>query len=213
MNIPNKRILIIEDHPIASHVIATCLLEVDGSLELTVKADMNTALAALQDSTKQDPWFRIFLDLDVSTSQGLSLLKRCAELNLSEHCIVIVNRYQSQRIAEVKEIGVLGFIEKSLLLQDFKNGLVSTLKGEAAYRENSSPLIASALLSPKQRKTLCLLQRGFSAQKIAAQLGLDLETIDSHVVTLMRTLPTSGKMHAVAMAIELGHLESTANQC
>jgi DNA-binding NarL/FixJ family response regulator len=213
MNIPNKRILIIEDHPIASHVIATSLLEVDDSLELTIKADKATALAALRDCAKEEPWFRIFLDLDISASQGLSLLKHCAALNLSERCIAIVNRYQPQRIAEVKEIGVLGFIEKSLLLQDFKNGLVSTLKGQSAYHENSSLLIASALLSPKQRKTLCLLQRGFSAPKIAAQLGLDLETIDSHVTTLMRTFPTSGKMHAVAMAIELGHLESTGNPC
>lgn len=213
MNIANKRILIIEDHPIASHVIATALLGTDSSLNLTVKTDFDTALAALQESEMEDSWFRIFLDLDISGAQGLSLLNRCAALNLSQRCIVIVSRYQSQRIAEVKKIGVLGFVEKSLLLEDFKNGLVSTLKGQSSYQKNSSPLIASALLSPKQKKTLCLLQRGFSAQKIAAQLGLDLETIDNHVTTIMRTFPTSEKMHAVAMAIELGHLETTDHQC
>ncbi|WP_034297353.1 response regulator transcription factor [Herbaspirillum sp. RV1423] len=207
MTTENKRILIVEDHPIVSHVMTSMLLDIDKDLEITIKSCANTALAALQKDGQEKPWFRIFLDLDIPGSQGLSLLQRCAELKVAQHCVIVSGTCSTQRSEEVKEIGALGFIKKNSLIQDFKNSLVSTLKGEATYQDSSSPLLCAALLTPRQQEMLCLLQRGFSSKKIAAQLGISPGTVDNHVAALVRRFGASGRMHAVAMAIELGLLD------
>jgi len=203
----NKRILIIEDHPIVSHVIASILLEIDKGLEITVKSCSNTALAALHKDRQAHPWHRIFLDLDVPGSLGLSLLRRCADLGIAQHCVIVSGTWSQQRSEEVKKIGALGFIRKSSLLDDFKNGLVSALKGESVDQGSSSSLLSAALLTPRQREMLCLLRRGLSSKKIASQLGISPGTVDNHVSALVGRFGATGRMHAVAMAIELGLLK------
>jgi len=203
----NKRILIIEDHPIVSHVIASILLEIDKSLEITIKSCSGTALAALHKDRHAHPWHRIFLDLDIPGSLGMSLLRRCANLGIAQHCVIVSGTGSEQRSEEVRKIGALGFIKKSSLLDDFKGGLVSALKGEMVYQGSSSSLLSAALLTPRQRDMLCLLRRGLSSKKIAAQLGISPGTVDNHVSALVSRFGATGRMHAVAMAIELGLLE------
>lgn len=202
----NKRILIIEDHPIVSHVIASILLEINKSLEITVKSCSNTALAALHKDRQTHPWHRIFLDLDMPGSLGLSLLRHCADLGIAQHCVIVSGTWSEQRNKEVKKIGALGFIKKSSLFDDFKNGLVSAMKGDPIPQGNSSSLLSAALLTPRQRDMLCLLRRGLSSKKIAAQLGISPGTVDNHVSALVSRFGATGRMHAVAMAIELGLL-------
>jgi DNA-binding NarL/FixJ family response regulator len=204
----NKRILIIEDHPIVSHVISSILLEIDKSLEITVKSCSTTALATLHKDRHAHPWHRIFLDLDIPGSLGMSLLRRCAELGIAQHCVIVSGTWSEQRNKEVKKIGALGFIKKSSLLDDFKSSLVSALAGEALIDQtHSSSLLSAALLTPRQRDMLCLLRRGLSSKKIAAQLGISPGTVDNHVSALVSRFGATGRMHAVAMAIELGLLE------
>lgn len=201
-----RRILIVEDYPIMAHTIASRLLEFDHSFDITIRDCATTAIAELE---KTDAWFRVFIDLDIKSFPGLFLIRRCEQLNVLQRCTVFTATNNPQWIAEIKRIGVLGFIKKDAPLKDFESALVSVLNGQPVFQDlfSSSESIPITPLTRRQQDVLCLLHRGYTSKKIAGQLGLSVGTVDNHIMNLVRSLGATGRTHAVAKAIELGYLE------
>jgi len=186
-------------------MIYTRLLEHDPLLRIAISTCAKSALEELHSPVS---WFRIFIDLSLPDCEGLELVRHCERMGLIKCCTVVTASNNPLWIAEIKRIGALGFIKKNAPLEEMNNALASVLDGKPVFQASSSDLATRSAcpLTKRHVDILCLLRHGFTSKKIASHLGLSPGTVDNHVTNLVRALNASGRMHAVAKAIELGYL-------
>ncbi len=59
---------------------------------------------------------------------------------------------------------------------------------------------AAPALTPRQHEILRLLAQGLTTERIAAALGLSVETVRNHIRGLLRALDVHSRLEAVAVA-------------
>ena len=63
-----------------------------------------------------------------------------------------------------------------------------------------------AQLSPREREILKLMAEGLTAEAIANQLNVSVETVRTHVRNVIRKLQARNRVHAIALALERGEI-------
>ena len=200
-----KRVLIVENHPVVAFAIESLLSKIDSGISATICACAETAREKF---LRPVNWFRIFIDLDVPKAYGLSLVRYFALQGAHERCVIVTGSSNPDFIVAAKDLGLLGYILKTAPFGDFISALRSVLDGYRSFPsvDGAKKSRASSVITRRQYDVLCLLQRGYSSKQIANQLKLNSGTIDNHVAGLMRTLHVSSRAHAVAKAMELGFI-------
>lgn len=200
-----KRVLIVEGHPVVAFAIESLLSKIDSGIIATI---CGCAETARDEFLRPVNWFRIFVDLDVPKAHGLSLARYFALQGAHERCVVVTGSSNPDFISAAKNLGLLGYIVKTAPFGDFMSQLRSVFDGRRTFPsvDGAKKPGAPSLITPRQYDVLCLLQRGYSSKQIAQQLKLNSGTIDNHVAGLMRTLHVSSRTHAVAKAMELGYI-------
>jgi DNA-binding NarL/FixJ family response regulator len=61
-------------------------------------------------------------------------------------------------------------------------------------------------LSPREREIMHLMAEGYTAQDIATQLGVSVETVRTHVRNVIRKLQARNRVHAIAIALQRGDI-------
>jgi DNA-binding CsgD family transcriptional regulator len=69
-----------------------------------------------------------------------------------------------------------------------------------------SALSGSRTISPRENQVLGLLVRGFSPREVAAQLGIDQKTVDSHRGRLLNKLNLRGGVQLAYWALQHGRI-------
>src|SRR4051794_19052472 len=63
-----------------------------------------------------------------------------------------------------------------------------------------------AQLSPREREIMHLMAEGLTADAIANQLNVSVETVRTHVRNVIRKLQARNRVHAIALALERGEI-------
>jgi DNA-binding NarL/FixJ family response regulator len=61
-------------------------------------------------------------------------------------------------------------------------------------------------LSPRERQIMHLMAEGLTAEKIAAEITVSVETVRTHVRNTIRKLQARNRVHAIAIALERGEI-------
>jgi DNA-binding CsgD family transcriptional regulator len=61
-------------------------------------------------------------------------------------------------------------------------------------------------LSPREREIMHLMAEGMTAEQIANQLSVSIETVRTHVRNVIRKLRARNRVHAIALALERGEI-------
>jgi DNA-binding NarL/FixJ family response regulator len=61
-------------------------------------------------------------------------------------------------------------------------------------------------LSPREKEIMRLMAEGMTAEQIANQLNVSVETVRTHVRNVIRKLQARNRVHAIAMALERGEI-------
>jgi DNA-binding NarL/FixJ family response regulator len=61
-------------------------------------------------------------------------------------------------------------------------------------------------LSPREKEIMHLMAEGMTAEQIANQLNVSVETVRTHVRNVIRKLQARNRVHAIAMALERGEI-------
>lgn len=120
--------------------------------------------------------------------------------------ILVVSAYDDDTYVQgLLKAGANGYHLKDQPLSDLKLAVQRVLAGE---RWISGPLItklvgsvqpvsATAILTPRQRDILRLLQLGMDNQGIAQETGLSVKTVENHLTRLYRQIQVSSRLEAV----------------
>lgn len=106
-------------------------------------------------------------------------------------------------VRQAQEAGALGVVQKSDQFEEIVRALLNATRG-LPYRSPGFQDDEVPLLSARQYEILRLLADGLSTDAIAAELGVSLETVRTHIKKLLEKLRARDRAHAVARALRLG---------
>jgi DNA-binding NarL/FixJ family response regulator len=184
------RILIVEDHPLVRERLRE-VIEREPDLAVCGEAEDHQTALKLVEATHPD---LVLLDLVLKRSHGLDLIK---DLRVShpQLAILVLSMHDEALYAErVIRAGARGYIAKHEATKTVLKAIRTVLDGNlflseariAALTEKISghprSQVGFALdaLTDRELRVLQLLGQGLTTRKIAAQLRLDLRTVETY---------------------------------
>lgn len=196
-------ILVVEDHPLFRDALISGLSAEMREFRFGHSATLAESLSYLR---THDPDL-VLLDLDIPGAAGLTGLVdiKASYPNLK---IAILSATMTQAIvSKAIALGAAGYICKTANIVD----MVKTVRAmlEDAHRIPTPPTLSAspnaaevrfATLTPKQLRILRLLMDGMLNKQIAAEMGVQEQTIKEHVSQILRKLGIQTRTQAAMLA-------------
>lgn len=213
---PQRRIIIVDDHPLFRAALRQTLSSGDSSIAVEEAGDLGGLTAALEANRECD---LVLLDLNMPGVRGFSglLLLRAQYPDVPVMIISAVDDTSVMRRAF--ELGASGYLHKSVGPPEIRRAIETVLKGEVfvpqgidltAGDSESELLSRLATLTPQQVRVLMMLSDGLMNKQIAYELSISEATVKAHVSAILQKLDVDSRTQAVIAAakIEQGQFEA-----
>ena len=206
------QILLVDDHPAVG--IGTKNM-IERSIDIKVSFVKSGALALeLINKIKFD---LILCDLYMPTMDGISLSKLIMERDSSNKIFIFTGHPLDHLYNELLEIGVSGFLDKSMTNEELNNHIRCALNGEtiiptALFRQlrkkqeepDKSDKYSLKWLTSKEQQLVKHIYNGLSNKQIAELVYLSQRGVEYQIQNLFRKLEVSSRSELVKLAIENG---------
>ncbi|HXM55869.1 MAG TPA: response regulator transcription factor [Candidatus Dormibacteraeota bacterium] len=219
------RVLIIDDHPLFRQGLRM-ILEVQPDIQVAGEAaDGGEALRALATT----PVDLVLLDIQMPGMDGLEVIRRLAAgaLERAVQVIVLTTFDFDEYIDEALQLGVRGFVLKSVTPEDLVTAVRTVAAGQAFLEPSVARKVVDRLsgrraepgpepahpperdsLTPRELDVLRCLARGLSNKEIAVALDIGEATVRTHVGHVLTKLQLSNRtqvaIYAHAMGLTVG---------
>ena len=205
------KILLIDDHALFGDGLALLLKKQypDCRLSQALSCEEGLALAARTKNLDL-----VLLDLQLPDLHGFDGLKRLRSLH-PQLPVVLVSAWASPEVVEEGlNYGASAFLSKSTPAKTMLQSLKKFLNPSARLRAGSprrAPEVKSAarprlkpVLTARQREVLAQVVLGKANKEIADALGLTLNTVRTHLATILKALGVRSRTEASMKAVKLG---------
>ena len=201
-------ILIADDHQLVREMIDIFLTN---SLNATVKAVENfeDATTEFASGTHYDV---ILLDVEMPGMHGLSSVQKAVTMCPDSAVVVFSGSVSNSFIARALQMGVRGYIPKTLPSKSLVNTIRLIASGEmflpsSYYLQSQAEGPTAELgITPAEMDVLKYLQVGHTNKEIAREMDLTEMTIKMHMRAICAKLSVKNRTQAVLRAIELSLL-------
>ena len=200
------KVMIVDDHPVVRNGLEAMLsVEEDMEVVATVEGG-EEALSWCAQNKKRLPDI-IITDVHMPKGDGFALLASMRNAYPSVRVLLLAGMPLKDEEARAREDGACGYLPKSLDGRELVGFIRRLAKPQAefatnSYAEHSGPL------SEKELTVLRYASEGKTRDEIAIILGINPETVKSHLKHIMEKLDTSNTVASVARAFELGILRA-----
>jgi DNA-binding NarL/FixJ family response regulator len=212
---PPISVLIVED----SHQTAEQLrCELAACPELDVAAPVGCVADGLQALARLRPRL-VLTDLGLPDGSGHEIVRAVAAADWPCEAIVISVFGEEGNVIEAIRAGARGYVLKFEAIDRAAEVVRTVLAGGSPI----SPQVARHLLTlllerargaddalptltTRELEILRLISRGYKREEVAAQLGITVSTVGSHINTIYRKLDVRSNIEAVALAGRIGLL-------
>ena len=206
-------LIVADDHPLFRKALTEALQESDYQVNILETECLETTKEILE-KQKGDVDV-LFLDLQMPGSEGIMGLIEIKNA-YPEIAVVVVTANKSNKIMQqVKAAGALGYLPKSLTLNEMVEEMNKLFKGHPSFPadiEQNQPSEADieavrkiASLTPQQQKVLTLISKGFLNKQIAYELDVKETTIKTHVSEIFRKLGIYNRTQAAVYRQYMEH--------
>ncbi|WP_302893174.1 response regulator [Actinomadura luzonensis] len=202
------RLLIADDHPIVRDGLRGMFAGDPGFEVLGEAAD---GAQAVDLARVLDPDV-ILMDLRMPGTDGVTAIKRLAELGLRARVLVLTTYDTDRDVLPAVEAGATGYLLKDTGRDELVRAVRTAARGEAVL----SPSVATRLLgqvrtpadplSARELEILRLIADGATNREAAARLFISEATVKSHVLHIYAKLGVNDRAAAVAVAFRRGLL-------
>jgi two-component system nitrate/nitrite response regulator NarL len=205
-------VVVADDHPVYRDGLFQAIRAREDLRLVAEAADGHQALDAIR-RTKPDV---ALLDVRMPGLQGTGVLAELSEGRVRPRIVLLSAFDDSALVFDAIGAGAAGFLSKDADREDICDGIVAAAKGETVVSpELQSGFIREAshrrdghrpLLTDREREVLTLTAEGYSAPRIAEELGIAATTVKSHLQSIYDKLEVADRAAMVAKAMRLGLL-------
>jgi two-component system nitrate/nitrite response regulator NarL len=187
----------------------------DGNMVVVGVVSRGGASLAAFEETAPD---LVLMDLGLPDQSGLSAGQAIIERHPDAKIVALTALNDRATADEALRIGFRGYLTKDTPVANFMNALRSAIDGHLVLphrlssarpsgAEKDAALLAS-YLTPREREVLSLLVQGADGRKAAKTLGISLNTIRTHVQSILTKLQVHSRLEAAAFAVRHGLVEA-----
>jgi DNA-binding NarL/FixJ family response regulator len=195
--------VVADDHPPILDAVAR-FLEADGLQVVATAANGPDALRALEEHRPDVA----LVDVRMPGFDGVELTRRAAAAGSETRVALYTGSADPDLLSEALAAGAAGFVLKHTPLAEVASAVRAVAAGgvyvdrelaaEVARVAESEP---RAALTSREREVLALVAKGLTNDRIADQLRISAETVQTHVRNVMAKLHASTRTEAVASAL------------
>ena len=190
------RTVVVDDHVFMRELIGARLSREHARFK--VLAEVGDAASAVAACRRLSPDLLI-LDINLPDQSGIDAVPELKRVSPSTSILLCTAFATDDRIAEAMRSGAEGFVEKTNTWDDFIDA-VNSVSGGQRYFRSSSPKVPMAgkatdgpsapkvQLSQREKEVLGLIAEGSTSKEIARDLGISVQTIETHRSNLMSKL-------------------------
>jgi DNA-binding NarL/FixJ family response regulator len=185
-----KRILVVDDHPMTRHGVASLLQQQPG---LKVCGEVDSARAALA-AVRAEPPDLVVVDLSLGERSGLELIKDLHALHPEVPILVFSMHYESLYAERALRAGARGYLMKSEGAAPLIAAVRAVLQGKVylseAMRDRAvhqfsrgaaqTPRDNASLLSDRELEIFELIGQALGTRQIARRLRVSVSTVETH---------------------------------
>lgn len=207
-----KRILVVDDHPVFRHGIASLI---GSEPDLTVCGEAANSPSALEAMRRLKPDAAL-IDISMPGANGIELIKLMKAEQPKLPLLILSIHDESLYALRALRAGASGYVMKAEALDFVLTALRKVLTGEVYVSPRfSERLIFKAVhsleggmgspvdkLSDRELEVLQLLGRGFGTREVAAELNLSIKTVETHRAHIKEKLGFKDAGEMVRFAID-----------
>ena len=196
----NRRVLIVDDHPIVRAGLEQALIEANFII-CALAASKNEAIAQIA-RTNPD---LILLDLNLPDGSGFEVANWARGISHEIGIVILTLNDAPELLLAALAAQVSGFVLKSApileVIATLERALVTPLSFTATGLHRALKAKERLpILSSRELEVLNILATGKSTKEIAKQLYLSEPTIKTHLASIYRKLEVNNRISAVAVA-------------
>jgi len=217
------RVLIADDDPFATRML-TDRLGGDDVMIVGTASDGDSAV----DLTLELVPDLVLMDVSMPGCDGITATERIRARAPEVQIVVLSVNDDPELVLLALRAGAVGFLDKRIEIDALARAVHGIFRGEAALdrmmtrrlidefrsvartratsHQARSTASAGARLSPRELDVLRLLGAGLGTREISERLGLGVETVRTHVKSILRKLRVSSRRDAVDLAHRRGLL-------
>lgn len=209
----DRRVLIVEDHPLFRDGLRAMLDQLPGYV---VVAMAETADDAVNLCERHDVDV-VVMDLALAGGSGVEATLRIRQGCPRTRILVLTSYADDAQVFAALRAGAHSYLLKTAPPQDIIHAVMTTATGDSVYQGGVAQRITDQLwtgrvaarpayahLTPREHNILDLMARGHSNATIADRLVLSLKTVRNNVSTIFTKLGVASRAEAVARARDAG---------
>jgi two-component system nitrate/nitrite response regulator NarL len=157
----------------------------------------------------------IFMDIGLPDQSGLMAGRTILERHPEAKIIALTALSDRSAVEEALRIGFVGYLTKDTPVARFVNAIRSAVDGHLILPQRLSPTrrptqaerdvaLMASQLTPREREVLTLLVQGADGRRAAAALGISLNTVRTHVQSILTKLQVHSRLEAATFAVRHG---------
>ena len=204
------KLFIVDDHKMFLEGIQSILEDVD-TIDIVATAKNGEEALKLLKSITPDI---LITDIDMPIIDGIELTKTIRSQDLDIKIIALSSHYKSSVIGSAVQAGINGYILKNTGKAELIKALETVYNGENYFSENIRKIMMDSLfnaketkknkvnLSEREKEILLLIVQEKSTKKIAEQLFISSNTVETHRKNLMRKIGAKNMIGLAKYAIQ-----------
>jgi DNA-binding NarL/FixJ family response regulator len=191
------------------------LLEKYDEFDVAAEADSGESTVALALKFKPDV---VVMDVAIPDPNGIEVTRRIIAKAPGTKVIAMSMNLEKHSVVEMLKAGTSGYLLKESAHEELVDAIhevvagniymsppvVGLVLGEYVHKQLSEETTIFSILTPREREVLQLIAEGRSSVQIAIDLGISINTVDTHRQHLMDKLNIRGIADLTRYAIREG---------
>ena len=205
------RVLVVDDHFVVRKGVCAMLADCPG---IAVSGEAGDGRQAVEESRRLRPDV-ILMDLKLPELDGAAATRAILAEQPAARVVVMTGSAVEEEILAAIRAGALGYLAKTSLREEFLEAILRVAQGEAWLPPRLTRKLLGHLaprpgerapepLTEREREVLARLARGWSNQRIAADLGVAEITVRTHVSRILGKLGVGNRVEAALFALRSG---------